>query len=498
MSPGLGTRPGPVTRLASGTRLAWAAALGLMLLFAALCVQGLTAQPLWNDEAFSFFVARQGFAHTLAWMRQDTQPPGYYLVLTAWLGFGHGVAALRGLSVAAMVLSVPLLFDAARRLLGAPTALLAVLLFVLGPESVAWAQKARPYAFQAFCVAVGFWGFVRIWAADPPRPRIGWVAYVLGSGCAVLAQYPAVFFLVACNIAMAVRVARSWPAERRLATAWVLAQLALLLVWLPWLPDAVPQVLTHLTPGQIAAKHTGFLIDRAGLAAILTGLLAVPYLWRALPPFAALSAVLAALGIVALLRAGRRGLPVLAGVVVPLGVCVLAWAFVHPVFGYVIYTFVWLRIPYAMLLAAGLAALRPRLLGVGAAVLLLFGDAWGLANYKATPNPPLDRVAALLGKAAEPGDGVLLSTSQATRWGLAYYLGPPYAGRLGGLDVADVPAEGWPILTPAEAQRTTRLWVVQPEGETLPFPPAELAPAMSRAMQQRIGTVLVERYDRAP
>jgi uncharacterized membrane protein len=483
--------PDALSRL---TARPWLACAGLTLLFAALCLHRLAAQPLWNDEAFSFFVAWQDFAHTLRFMRQDTQPPGYYLALTAWLHLGHGVAVLRGLSVLAMVAAVPLLFDTARRLLGAPVALLAVVLFVLGPESVAWAQKARPYPVQALFVAVAFWGFVRLWVE--PRRWTGWVAYVLGGGLAVLTQYPAVFFLLACNVAMAVRVAGAWRSERHLAGAWVLAQLALLLVWLPWLPDAVPQVLGHLLPGQIAAKHPIFLIDRAGLASVLSGQLAIPYLWRAQPPFVALYAVVAIAGVVALLRAGWRGLPVLAAVVVPLLVCVLAWAVVHPVFGYVIYTFVWLRLPYAMLIAAGLAAIRPRLLGVAAAALLLLGNVWGLANYKATATVPLDRVAALIGADLRPGDGLLLSTSAAARWGLAYYLGPPYAGRIDGLDVADVPAEGWPIRTPEQALRQTRLWVVLPDGEDPPFPPADLAPGLLPALHQRFGSVLLERYDR--
>jgi mannosyltransferase len=487
----------PSSVLSRLTARPWLAAAGFAGLFAALCAQGLTTRPLWNDEAFSFFVAWRDVAHTLHMMRQDTQPPAYYLALTGWLRLGHGVVVLRGLSVLAMVLSVPLLFDAARRLLGVPTALLAVVLFVLGPDSVAWAQKARPYPLQALFVAVAFWGFVRIWmSGPPPRPWFGWAAYVLGGGLAVLTQYPAVFFLLACNVAMAMRVAGAWQTERRLAGAWGLAQLALLLPWLPWLPDAVPQVLFHLTPGQIAAKHALFLVDRAWLLGVLTGQLAIPYLWRALPPFAALYAALAAAGIVALLRAGRRGLPILAVVVVPLSVCVLAWALLHPVFGYVIYTFVWLRLPYAMLIAAGLAALRPRRLGVAAAAALLLGNVWGLANYQATATVPLDRVAALIGAELQPGDGLLLSTTQATRWGLAYYLGPPYAGRLDGLDVADVPAEGWPILTPERALRAPRLWVVLPDGEAPPFAPAELAPAMARALRQRFGGVLVERYDR--
>ena len=58
-----------------------------------------------------------------------------------------------------------------------------------------------------------------------------------------------------------------------------------------------------------------------------------------------------------------------------------------------------------------------------------------------------------------------------------------------------MPAEGWPISTPEQALRERRLWVVLPDGEKLSFDPATLAPAMHQALHERIGSVLVERYD---
>ena len=493
----------PSGRLWDNTALAWGVMAGLMGLFALLCGWGLGGIALWNDEGFSFFVAWQGLAHTLAFMRQDTQPPAYYLALSAWLRLGHDPATLRWLSVLGMVLSVPLLFDAARRLFGVKVALLAVLLFVLGPSNVAFAQRARPYALQTLFVAIGLWGFVRVWCGAP-RPLVGWLAYVLGGGLAVLAQYPAVFFLLGCNFGMAARLALAWRqgrgrgrAERTLARHWVIAQCALWLVWLPWLVDGVRQVTTHLMPDQIAARHTLFLTNGAGLRETLIGLLAVPFLWRVQLPFILLSGAIALAGVVALLRASRDGLAILATAVVPLLVCVLAWALLHPVFGYVIYTFLWLHMPYAVLLAMGLLALRPRWLGAMALALLLLGDARGLVNQRGVGSVPLDQIAGLIAAEQRPGDGLLLSTTAAARWGLAYYLGPPYAGRIDGLDIADVPVAGWAINTPEQALRQTRLWVVRPDGEALPLDPAALAPAMTQALHRRFGGVTVDRYDRA-
>jgi hypothetical protein len=231
----------------------------------------------------------------------------------------------------------------------------------------------------------------------------------------------------------------------------------------------------------------------------LARLLTVSYVWRALPVLAGLYAVLLVAGTAALWRQRNgQGLPILGAVIVPLIVCILAWALLHPMFGYIIYTFVWLRLPYAILIAAGVMALRPGWLRAGALAALLAGNIWGLVNYKATPNVPLDRVARLIAADARPGDGILLSKNAAARWGLAYYFGPPYAGRLVGLDISDYPSSGWPITTPAQALSVPRLWVVQPENELLPLDPAMLGPTMRRTVQGHVADILLERYDHAP
>jgi 4-amino-4-deoxy-L-arabinose transferase-like glycosyltransferase len=470
------------------------AMLAVMLLAALVGFFHLTTQPLWNDEAFSFFVAYRNVANTLSFMRQDTQPPVYYLLLTGWLRLGHDPLVLRSLSVLAIVASVPLLYDAGRRLLGAPTALLAVLLFVLDSNVVLWEQRARPYAMQTGFVALAFWGFVRIWIAGRDARPAAWLAWVFGGALALLTQYPAGFFLLGANVAIAIRTLPRPAAEAGLLWRWSVAQVAMILLWLPWMAAFIGQFSAHLTPAQMAAHHRIFLIGGAALAAGLRNLLSIPTLWRAQALFALLYAVLAVIGAVALWRR-HAALPILGTCAVPLAVCVAGFALVHPVFGYVTLNFVWLLLPYSLLIAAGILFL-PRRAGMAAVVLLLLGNLWGLRNAYAEASPPLDQVAGAIRAQLQPGDGLLLSQSAATRWGIAYYLGPPYLDRLPGLDVADAPAEGWPIRDLAQTRGLSRLWLVLPDGETPAIEPRILAPAFVRAWQQRFGVVLLERYDR--
>lgn len=476
------------------SRLATPLAVAVTLLAAALGSFHLAAQPLWNDEAFSFFVAYRGLAHTVYFMRQDTQPPIYYLVLTAWLRLGHDPLVLRGLSVLAIVASVPLLHDAGRRLLGAPAALLAILLFTLDPNVLLWAQRARPYALQTGFVALAFWGFIRIWVGGRDAPLVGWLAWTLGGALSLLTQYPAGFFLLGANTAIAVRVLLHPTAEAGLLPRWIAGQLAMIALCLPWLSEFLHQFASHLTPDQIAAHHRIYLISTSNLVSGLRGLLSVPTLWRAQLPFTLLYAVLAFAGTIATWRR-RVVLPVLGTCCVPLVVCVAGFALLHPVLGYVTLDFIWLLLPYTLLVSAGILLL-PRRVGAAAVVLLLVGDVWGLRNSYAEASAPLDQVAAAVRAQLQPGDGVLLSRTAAARWGLAYYLGSPYAGRLKGLDVADVPAEGWPITSLAQAGRLSRVWLVLPRGEVPALDPADLARDFSLASHRHFADMLLERYDR--
>ena len=467
---------------------------GLSLLAAWLGFFHLGRQPLWNDEAFSFFVAYRGLGHTLAFMRQDTQPPFFYILLTGFLRFGHVPLVLRSLSALAFVACVPLLYDSGRRLLGAPAALLATLLFTLDANVLLWAQRARPYALQTAFVALAFWGFVCIWNAGRRASALAWMAWVMGGALALMTQYPAGFFLLGANVAIALRTLPRPAAEWGLLWRWSVAQLIMIALWLPWLPSFLGQFVDHLTPGQMAAHHRNFLISTSALLQGLRGLLSVPTLWRAQLPFTLLYGVLAVAGV---LVVGRRpaAWPILATFAVPLAVCLAGFAFVHPVFGYVTLDFVWLLLPYSLLLAAGLWLL-PWPLRVAALAVLLLGEVWGLRNAYAEASVPLDRAAAAIHARMWPGDAVVLSESAAARWALAYYLGPPYAGRLLGLDVSDPAAQEWAIRTPEQAQAVSRLWFLLPDGEVPALDPRTLGPGFALAWDRRFARVQVQRYDR--
>jgi 4-amino-4-deoxy-L-arabinose transferase-like glycosyltransferase len=467
---------------------------------------------LWNDEAFSFFAAQDGLSHTIRFIANDTHPPLYYLALNVWLGLGSSVFVIRALSAAAMTLALLPLYAAAKRLFDERVALLACLLFAIAPLDVMWAQRARPYPLQALLVAGAFWGLVRVWGAGeqvigagvcaawrqrrfrPAAIDFGWFSYAVCGGLAMLTQTPAGFFLLGCNVAMMLAIVRDIRRNRILLLNWVVAQLLLILIWMLWLPVFLHQVTTNLTAAQIASKHAIFLVGFRQVLVTLQGLFGIAELWRPAPVFVAVYVVIAGFAMVRIARRRPAAWPLPVVICVPIAACLAGFFLVHPIFGYVIGTFLWMLVPYSVLIAYGILSLQPGILRWGVLAVVLAGNIWGVKNVYQTDTPPLDRVAALIRPAIAPNDGIVLSEAGSGRWGIAYYLGPN-DGAVSGLDVRDWGNNGL-IASRAEMDRLRRIWVIVPDGEAPATDMDALRRGRTAAFTERVGTFQVTRFDR--
>ena len=121
-----------------------------LLLATALRILHLGFQPLWWDEGYSVWFATQNPAQMVSLTAQDIHPPLYYALLHGWAALlGPGPTALRLFSVAVGVLTIPLLFLIARRMLSGRAALLATLLLTISPLHVYYSQEVRMYGLVA-------------------------------------------------------------------------------------------------------------------------------------------------------------------------------------------------------------------------------------------------------------------------------------------------------------------------------------------------------------
>ena len=142
----------------------------LIALFAfALRAYRLDAQALWWDESLTVYRATRDLATILentiviqTVVTTDLMPPLYFLLQHFLvLAFGISEFALRFLSLAVNVATVPLIYALGKRWFSSRVALLAAFLAALSPFYVWYAQEARPYALVLFFSTLAIYALVR-------------------------------------------------------------------------------------------------------------------------------------------------------------------------------------------------------------------------------------------------------------------------------------------------------------------------------------------------
>ncbi|HXF62878.1 MAG TPA: glycosyltransferase family 39 protein [Caldilineaceae bacterium] len=396
--PALTRRPLAAARLSVGqpARLAHLALAGILILAAGLRFYRLDGSSLWSDEGNTWALVQRSWSQIARDAALDIHPPGYYWLLKGWTGlFGLEAAALRSLSALLGVGLTGVVYAiGARR--SVSLGLAAALLVALNPLQVYYSQEARMYMLLALLGAGLFWA-LGVWlnregsGAPVLGPALG---YILCGILGLWTHYTFPILLLAGGLAylwrgqsLLRRQPNSPQAPRRLLT-FVLANVAILLGFAPWLPTAVERVLNWPKGGVAVSMHEGLALALRTLAFGPLRTLPDP-LW----PWLLIAGLLPLLGLAALLRAPHSR---------PLGV---AWG-------------LWLLAPVGLMFALG-----------------LFSDAFLKFLLAASPAWAL-LVAAAPGWLPRPAAGHLALLASGAALALvalpAYYTGPTvrdnYAG----------------------------------------------------------------------
>jgi len=384
---------------------------------------------MWLDETFSVWIAN----HTVGEIVQlaarfDQHPPLYYLLLHYWIALkGDTAYYARLLSALIGTATIPVMYLIGKRLSGIIVGLAAAALLALSPFNVYFAQETRMYTLLAFNAAVAIYALVRLLtdprAARPfgsqfreylhawrtlgpvePDPQadftykdltrnqtgwrgwidrhrwspiqtietdLAWVGFIVFSAATLLSHNTAVFFVLAVNIFVlglllyqkikqnGSLLALQAPSLRN----WVIAQLAILLLWSPWLFAFIQQA------GRVDQE---FWIPKPGLEDVGR---ALRYFLNAAFPERPSQVVMTWLlcGVLCLgVVYYRKKLSIF---------IFLATLFCIPILGELIVsirrpifldkTLIWVTIPLLLLLAAGIAQLKYRMLMF--VVLCIFG-----------------------------------------------------------------------------------------------------------------------------
>jgi len=226
---------------------------GLLLVGFFLRVFQLPDQSLWYDEGVSWYLTGMSLPDLTVWTANDIQPPLYYYLLWFWVRLaGTSEYALRFPSVCFGMLILPLFWLVGRRWLGRPAGWLALLLAVVSPLYVYYAQETRMYTLLTFLGLLGGYLLLRLVETGGRRPSgLIATAYVLSAVAALYTHYFAFFLLVAHALYV---LYVWWRRGRQVVSATAIAiPTAIVVLYLPWLPFLVTRygVDTSYWPGAL-------------------------------------------------------------------------------------------------------------------------------------------------------------------------------------------------------------------------------------------------------
>ena len=403
--------------------------LGGLLLAFGLRLHRLGAESLWYDETVSVYLARLPVLQMLAHTAGDIHPPGYYLLLHGWQAvaqpsLAHGLEFLFGWpSVSAGLVVVALVYALGRRLLSAQVALLAIFFAALDPFQIWYGQEVRMYTLGAALGLLCLWATVATFTA--PRSRRWLVVYVLAAAAGLYVLYYFAFLLLALNV-IAIYLDKSefegrgarggaviGEGRRRdwrgaSLSTWFLAQVAVLLLFLPWLPIFYRQAINPPVPPWRTPWPDLVAIVQSKFEALAAFVVGQSPPLEATWPWALL---VIALSLAFALRQWRRaGLAVLLYMAVPLALILGLTLFVTPIYHVRYLSF--MAAPFALVSASVVVDLwrRRRWAGGALAGLLLLLMAASLLEFWGNPRYAADDHRGAVAKLAagwRPGDAIL-------------------------------------------------------------------------------------------
>jgi hypothetical protein len=392
-------------RAVSSARIAAPLGLGVLLAVSILLRTRALDVGFWIDEGLSVGIADRPLGDIPGVLRQDGSPPLYYVLLSLWMDVaGSSEASVHGLSVVFSVLCVPVAFWAGWTLFGRRTAWIAALLAAVNPFLTQYAQEGRMYALLALLGMVSLTCWLLAFTTDADAVRRGpAIGFAVSFAAMLYTHNWALFFGAATGIAWLILLWRAPGNERgRLLRTGLLAYGGVVLLYAPWLPNALYQ-----------AAHTGAPWSKAPSLAALASVPA-----RMLGEVAEVAVFLAAgAGVLTLLR--TRGAPGRATAAL-LGIAVLtivlawigsqvspAWANRYLAAGIA---------PFLLLAAAGFAH-AGRLGLVGLALVAVLWAIDGAPEQKSNVREVAESIAPSL----RPGD-VVVATQPEQVSVLEYYL----------------------------------------------------------------------------
>jgi 4-amino-4-deoxy-L-arabinose transferase-like glycosyltransferase len=225
-----------------------------------LRVYRLGAQNIWWDEGLAIWSVRKSFSGTTLWTAADVHPPLYFWLLWPWTRLtGESEFAARYITLIFGVLTVALAYALAHRIAGWRLGLLAASLVAVSRFEVWWSQEMRMYMLAGTCGLLATYWLVRTVGVRPARGHrdVGaadrsdrrwwaarpWAWYVLSMLGALYTVYLSAVFVIAHNLwVLWLAIRNRLPARGAYLRRWILAQVTIGALLLPWLALSIPRM----------------------------------------------------------------------------------------------------------------------------------------------------------------------------------------------------------------------------------------------------------------
>jgi len=126
-------------------------------------------------------------------IERDPQPPFYYMLVYIYSFLFGGGKLLRGLSVIFSMLSLGMFYKLARLFFNRRMSIYALLIMVLNPLQIWYAQEARSYTMVLFFAISFIYFYTQALKTNKP---FYWISFFLSSICGIYTSYYFIFLLI--------------------------------------------------------------------------------------------------------------------------------------------------------------------------------------------------------------------------------------------------------------------------------------------------------------
>lgn len=199
----------------------------------------------WFDEGYSILLAQHSIGDLIALTAVDAHPPFYYLLLKI-VGeiSGWNEVALRGMSALAGAASVVVMGLILRKLFSAKVAVATLPFLILTPFLLRYDYEIRMYALVTFIGALATYVLIHAWES---KKTWQWAVYGLLVALGMYTLYMSVVIWLAHFVWLVYMTTRG--KESLFKQKWVMAYGGAIILFLPWVPTLVHQLINSALPG---------------------------------------------------------------------------------------------------------------------------------------------------------------------------------------------------------------------------------------------------------